>query len=155
MLNNSIFSKLTFIGRAFLLTTIIFTPIKGYADNAALSWTVNSASGFSDIYYRSGYVKIGDANSPRASLDVVNGLYPFRVSRNSDQTHGVLIGHDQNTGNGIINAMQNLGTSVIAKPITINAPGGNVGINGYATNYPLDVNGTINTNSNIQATGNV
>jgi hypothetical protein len=158
MLNITIKKQILFFCSALVLSTVLITPIKGYADVSQPWLLFPSPNPYNNIYWNS-YVKVsgnGATNSqPKAPIDVTGGLYPFRVSRSADQNYGVVIGHDQNSGIGTINAWQNNGTSLIYKPLTLNAPGGNVGINGYSANFPLDVNGIINTNSNVQASGNI
>jgi hypothetical protein len=163
MLNNSMFSKLTFIGGAFLLTTLIFAPIKGYADTAQ-SWFLVPGDPYSSIYYNN-WASVGKNTVPKHPLDVMGRIGVSNPLNNGDQyIYASFDSAVANNTKGNIGVYKNAGTNQGYGKLTINngATGtvandqtGFVGVRLFDPAYPLDVNGTINTNSNIQASGNI
>jgi hypothetical protein len=157
MLTNSMFSKLTFIGGAFLLTTLIFAPITGYADTAQPWFIVPGTNPFNNIYYN-GWVSVNQNTQPKSALDVKDTIsvtnpvdssqYLYLNTSGSTTLNSVNIGGYKNAGTtGYSSFIINGGSQTGAT--------GYVGVRQPTPAYPLDVFGTINTNSNIQASGNV
>lgn len=125
--------------------------MKGYASLSSPFWdAANSGTGFQNIKFTNGYVGIG-VDTPRTKLDIAGGVQPLRVNSGNNSTDYFVMGF--NNANSA--EFTGYNTSGQAKNISLNGNGGYVGVSRTDAAYPLDVNGVINTNSNIQASGTI
>ncbi len=151
MSNNLHVSFVSVFVAAIVIFSLFTFNIKGYASINPPYWDVcGTGSGFQNVCYMNGYVGISKSN-PSAKIDISGSPQPFRITNSQITTSANYIYGGFNVNNtGEFGAYDSVGG---AKKMSIS--GSAVGVNNGNPNYPLDVNGDINTNANIQASGTI
>jgi hypothetical protein len=146
----------------FVIGGLATSTISTSAATTSPFWdAANSGAGYQNIKFTNGWVGIG-VNSPTSQLDVANKI---NVSNIANPTQSIFNSFDNTGGNyvGSIGVYKTTGVDVGFGKLAFNTSGGSAPGNGTGfigmrvpnPVFPLDVNGTVHTNSDIQVDGRV